>query len=169
MSGEYDEPIFIGKSKIKMIQSRHVELQAPPYSTRAGGARVYFQPFIEWLAKYEGKEAAEKMAKSRQSRLVTPVTPRLSGALLRELRLSVKAGILGPTDPRHILGLDTTPALPAPDESERFGFAATLSAETGVHPGIIRKAENAAAATAQAVIRRELAKDIADQAQGGLL
>lgn len=52
----------LGKSKIKMIQSRHPELQELPYSTRAGGARVYFQAFIEYLAKYEGAEAAEKIS-----------------------------------------------------------------------------------------------------------
>jgi hypothetical protein len=130
----------LGKSKIKMIQSRHVELQSPPYSTRAGGARVYFQPFIEWLAKYEGKEAAEKMTKSRQSRRVTNVTPRFSGALLRELRLSVKAGILQAPDPRRILGLDDAPAnlLPFPADSA-MTYADLLCTFAAFHRGEIGK------------------------------
>ncbi|MFA5911831.1 MAG: hypothetical protein WC815_23875 [Vicinamibacterales bacterium] len=123
----------LGKATIKTIQSRHPELQTLPYSTRAGGARIYFQPFIDWLAKYEGKEAADKLRDSKVAKDSDRATfetfrPRLSGALLRELRLSVKAGILQAPDPRRILGLDDSPAnlLPFPMDSAMADARETL-------------------------------------------
>lgn len=76
----------LGPSKVKMILARHQELQEPPYSAKAGGARVFFQPFVEWLAKYEGQETADKMKSHESHNGVTSVTRLPNGTQLEALR-----------------------------------------------------------------------------------
>lgn len=149
---------------VKSLLSRHPELQEPPYSAKAAGARVFFPPFVAWLAEHQGSEVA-KVAQPQ------PLQLRISGALLRELRLSVKAGILRPTDPRVMLGLDTPrPAIEAPaaPSEARLGFAALEAVAAGLPSDTIAKAARAGAAATEAVIRRELARVSADAGQGRL-
>jgi hypothetical protein len=107
----------LGQSKIKMILSRHEELQGPPYSTKVGGSRVFFQPFVEWLAKYEGEEAARKMS-HESHKPVTAVTRLPSGAQLHELRLMAEKGRLSSQDLRVLLGLEQPIFLPSPKEEK---------------------------------------------------
>lgn len=154
----------LGESKIKMILSRHAELQEMPYSTKAGGSRVFFDPFVEWLATYEGK------AESQKSRPVTTVTKLPAGIQLHELRM-----IYGPDGAArrldYILGYAPRAALPEPSASDAEaakGFAALDAVASGLPPAIVGKATRASAAVAQAVIRRELAAASADSRQGRL-
>lgn len=168
----------LGKSKIKMLLSRHKELQAPPYSARAGGARIYFQAFIEWLAQYEGKEAAEKLAQSQKSRGVTSVTRLPAGVQLRELRLLAEKGVLARDDVRRLLGLAEpvvarapTEPLASPELAEKaFGeILHNLGTRPGLPPGTVEKVARAAAGAARNTLKAIEARAAVDAAQPRLL
>jgi len=166
----------LGKSKVKMILSRHPELQNPPYSARAGGARIFFQPFIEWLAKYEGKEAAEKIMESQKSQPVTSVTHKLpAGIQLRELRIMAEKRILSPYQVQQVLGVAVAapPPLPEPERpatqaeiDEGFAALRTLldNPRQALPPGTVDRVARAAAGAARktlgAIIEREKAASL---------
>jgi len=48
----------VNRSTIRSLLYRHPKLQEMPYSTKAGGARVFLPPFVEWLASHQGADAA---------------------------------------------------------------------------------------------------------------
>jgi hypothetical protein len=88
----------IAEGTIKSLLSRHAELQDLPYSAKAAGARVFFDPFVEWLAAHQGAEVA-KVAPTATS------ATRPSAALVREYRLAAKDKLMSPADFRYLVGL----------------------------------------------------------------
>ena len=91
----------MAEGTIKSLISRHSELQDLPYSTKAAGARVFFDPFVEWLAAHQGAEVAKVAEVSKPATSAT----RLSAALVREYRLAAKDKLLTPSDFRYLVGL----------------------------------------------------------------
>lgn len=89
----------IAEGTIKSLLSRHAELQEPPYSAKAAGVRVFFDPFVEWLAAHQGKEVA------KVARNATSATRLPSGAQLHELRLMAEKDKISKADLRELLGL----------------------------------------------------------------
>lgn len=100
---------------LRSLLSRNLALQKPPYSTKAGGARVFFPPFISWLAEHQGEVAKVALAATSATR--KPPLP--SGSQLRELRLMAEKDRLSRSDLRTLLGLaPEVIALPAPEEGK---------------------------------------------------
>lgn len=109
----------LGQSKIKMVLSRHDELQELPYSTKAGGSRVFFPAFVEWLAKYEGQEAAQKVSESQKSQPVTSVTdsgkvPALDAVALSSLIRETVAAVVRELIPPLVEAVKSSLPSPAP-------------------------------------------------------
>ena len=114
------EKMGIAEGTIKSLLSRHAELQALPYSAKAAGARVFFPPFVAWLAEHQGSEVA-KGARPQPSQLRLP-----AGAQLRELRLMGEKKILSAAQIQRLLGVEVPPviAIDGPIASQAEGEAA---------------------------------------------
>jgi hypothetical protein len=90
----------IPEGSIKSLLSRNPELQKPPYSIKAMGARIFFLPFVEWLATHKG--SALRVAHATQPATFIKLP---SGAQLHELRLMAEKGKISREDLRSLLGL----------------------------------------------------------------
>lgn len=117
-------------------------------------------------------------ANARETAAPRPELERpLSGALLRELRYAVAAGILAPADPRRLLGLAGAPAAPArlliEDDraADALAEAAFAAAGQGVvlTPDVLRRAQDAGVGAFAGVLKRAISQTAADSIQGKLL
>jgi hypothetical protein len=153
---------------IKTLLHRNPQLQDMPYSIKAAGARVFFAPFVEWLAVHQGAEAVKDSKVSKPETFESRPAKLPAGIQLKEMRL-----IYGATEAAKRLDMllgYSKPVLQieghaASSSDARFGFAALDAIAAGLPSDTIVKAARAGAAATEAVIRRELAKAQADSIQ----
>jgi hypothetical protein len=110
----------IPEGSIKSLLSRNPELQEPPYSIKAMGARIFFLPFVDWLAKHKGPALQVAYATQPATFIKLP-----SGAQLHELRLMAEKEKISREDLRSLLGL------PIVITTERRRIEAKASPEEG--------------------------------------